>query len=92
MIDEELQKQLRDRLSRIQGQIGGVARMIEEQRYCVDVLTQTRAISAALRNVENMVLENHLNTCVADAMRVGSDDESQAKTSEIMDIISKFRR
>lgn len=80
------------RLKRIEGQIAGVRRMIDDDRYCVDILTQTRAVAAALRGVEDFVMENHLNTCVSDAMR--SDDEGlrREKVDEVMSVISKFRK
>lgn len=65
----QTEKLPRDRLSRVQGQIGAVMKMIEEDRYCVDILNQTSATMSAIRNVENIDLENHLNTCVGDAMK-----------------------
>ena len=66
--------------------------MVEEDRYCVDILTQTASVIAALRGVEDLVMEQHLLTCVADAMR--SDDETgkQEKIAEVMDVISRFRK
>ena len=92
MLDERQKKLVRDRLSRVQGQIGGVMKMVEADRYCVDVLNQTSAIVSAIRNVENIVLENHLNTCVADAMRSNDPDEQNEKTTEVMNIIGTYRR
>jgi DNA-binding FrmR family transcriptional regulator len=92
MLDERQQKLVRDRLSRVQGQIGGVMKMVEADRYCVDILNQTSAIVSAIRNVENIVLENHLNTCVADAMRSDDPDEQSQKTAEVMNIIGTYRR
>jgi len=92
MLDEKRKKLVRDRLSRVQGQIGGVMKMVEGDRYCVDILNQTSAIVSAIRNVENIVLENHLNTCVADAMRSNDPDEQNEKTAEVMNIIGTYRR
>jgi DNA-binding FrmR family transcriptional regulator len=92
MLDEKRKKLVRDRLSRVQGQIGGVMKMVEADRYCVDILNQTSAILSAIRNVENIVLENHLNTCVADAMRSSDPDEQNEKTTEVMNIIGTYRR
>ena len=65
--------------------------MIADDRYCVDILNQTSAVVSALRRVEDAVMENHLNTCVADAMR--SDDAAlkQEKTREIIDVIGRIR-
>ncbi len=92
MLDEKKKKLVRDRLSRIQGQIGGVMKMVEADRYCVDILNQTSAVVSAMRNVENIVLENHLNTCVADAMRSNDPVEQNEKTAEIMSILRTYRR
>jgi DNA-binding FrmR family transcriptional regulator len=80
------------RLRRIEGQIAGVRKMISEDRYCVDILTQTSAITAALRGVEDLVMQNHLNTCVADAMKSDNPDEQQEKVDEVMNLITKFRK
>jgi len=80
------------RLKRIEGQIRGIQKMVEEDRYCIDILTQLTSVAAALKGVEDMVMEQHLGTCVAEAMRSGSEQEKQTKIDEIMDILSKFRR
>jgi DNA-binding FrmR family transcriptional regulator len=88
----EKKQKLKNRLTRIQGQITGIGRMIEEDRYCVDILTQTRAITAALRAVEDQVMENHLNTCVTDAIRGSDDGERQDKIQEVLEVMKKFRK
>lgn len=72
--DTELVKNLKTRLNRVSGQINGVSKMIEENRYCVDVLTQISAIESALREIGFIVLEDHLKTCVASDIKV--DDYS----------------
>ena len=72
--DEELVKNLKTRLNRVSGQINGVSKMIEENRYCVDVLTQISAIESALREIGFIVLEDHLKTCVSSDIK--SDDFS----------------
>ena len=79
------------RLRRIEGQIRGIQKMIEDDRYCVDILTQTSAVAAALRGVEEIVLENHLNTCVADAMKSVDAENKAEKVDEVMNVIRKFR-
>ena len=79
------------RLRRIEGQIRGIQKMVEDDRYCVDILTQTSAASAALRGVEEIVLENHLNTCVADAMKSVDAENKTEKVDEVMSVIRKFR-
>ncbi|MFP4432473.1 MAG: metal-sensitive transcriptional regulator [Spirochaetaceae bacterium] len=92
MLNEKQKEQVANRLRRIEGQVGGIARMIEEDRYCVDILNQTAAVVSALRKVESIVMENHLNTCVAEAMRSGDPEQQRQKTAEVMDIIGKYRR
>ena len=72
--DEELVKNLRTRLNRVSGQINGVSKMIEENRYCADVLTQISAIESALREIGFIVLEDHLKTCVSSDIK--ADDFS----------------
>jgi DNA-binding FrmR family transcriptional regulator len=81
-----------DRLSRIQGQVGGIARMIEDDRYCIDILTQIQAIKAALRKVEDELLKSHSNHCVADAIKSGDVKDARAKFAELVDLFSKTAR
>ncbi len=92
MMKEEQREKVRNRLRRIEGQIAGIGRMIDDDRYCVDILNQTSAVIAAIRNVENIVMENHLNTCVVDAIRSGDPEEQRLKTTEIMDVLGKYRK
>ncbi len=66
--------------------------MVQEDRYCVDVLLQLSAVISALKKVEDLVMENHLNTCVMDAMKSEDEQESQKKIEELMDMMGKFRR
>ena len=80
------------RLSRIQGQVGGIARMIEDDRYCIDVLTQIQAIKAALRKVEEELLKSHSNHCVADAIKSGDVRQARTKFAELVDLFSKTAR
>lgn len=63
-----------NRLSRIEGQVRGVRRMVEEDAYCVDILTQVSAITAALNSFNRVLLANHIKTCVADNIRAGNDE------------------
>lgn len=80
------------RLSRIQGQVGGLARMIEEGRYCIDILTQVQAVKAALRKVEEELLKSHSNHCVAAAIKSGDAKEARAKFEELVELFSKTAR
>ncbi|MFW5975903.1 MAG: metal-sensitive transcriptional regulator, partial [Alkalispirochaetaceae bacterium] len=67
MMGEAEKTKVAHRLRRIQGQIGGIEKMIAEDRYCIDILTQISAVVSALRGVEDLVMQNHLQTCVTDA-------------------------
>ncbi|NBF41804.1 MAG: metal-sensing transcriptional repressor [Spirochaetes bacterium] len=92
MMDETQKEKVAARLRRIEGQIGGIRKMIEDDRYCIDILTQTSAVVSALRGVEDLVMQNHLNTCVVDAIKSDDESEKQQKLDEVMDVIGKFRR
>lgn len=92
MLDERNKKQVLNRLKRIEGQVSGIARMVEDDRYCVDVMTQVSAVVSALRGVEDMVMRNHLNTCVTDAIQGDDVQEKQSKITELMEVIGKFRK
>ncbi len=80
------------RLSRIQGQVGGLARMIEEDRYCIDILTQVQAVKAALRKVEEELLKSHSSHCVADAIKSGDAKQARAKFEELVELFGKTAR
>jgi DNA-binding FrmR family transcriptional regulator len=80
---------LAKRLNRIEGQVRGIARMVEEDRYCVDVLTQISAVQAALDALALQMLEAHLKGCVQAAVRSGEGDDA---IGEAMDVIRKFAR
>ena len=78
------------RLRRIEGQIAGIARMVEEKRYCVDLLTQLRAARTAIKRVEEQILREHVEHCVVNAVRVGKRTEQQQKIDELLDVIARF--
>lgn len=78
-----------DRLARLEGQVRGVARMVEEDRYCVDILAQTAAVKSALLAVERQILENHANHCIEAAIATGSPDEQRQKFSELIALLQK---
>jgi DNA-binding FrmR family transcriptional regulator len=77
------------RLSRIEGQVRGIARMVEEERYCVDILTQIRAVRAALRKVEDEILNDHIAHCVEGAIASGDTADQRAKLKELMDLLGQ---
>ena len=80
------------RLKRIEGQVRGIARMIEDDRYCIDVLTQVQAVKAALARVEDAVLKDHAATCVESAIASGDVDDQRAKLAELVELFSKVKR
>ena len=80
------------RLSRIEGQVRGLARMVEEDRYCIDVITQISAVRAALRRVEEEVLRDHVGHCVEHAIRSGDADEQRRKVAELMQVLERSAR
>ncbi len=79
------------RLSRIEGQVRGLARMVEDDRYCIDIVTQIAAVQAALRKVEEEVLRNHISHCVEHAIASGDADEQRAKIAELMQVLQRAR-
>jgi DNA-binding FrmR family transcriptional regulator len=80
------------RLSRIEGQVRGLARMVEEDRYCIDIVTQIAAVRAALRRAEEELLKEHVAHCVEAAIRSGDTDQQRAKVAELMDVIARAQR
>jgi len=80
------------RLKRIEGQVGGLSRMVEADRYCVDVLTQIAAVRAALAKVEAQILQDHLEHCVADAFASGTIPDQRRKVDELVETIGRLRR
>ena len=79
------------RLRRIEGQARGLQRMVEEEKYCIDILTQVSAMTKALQAVSIGLLEEHMNHCVVDAARAG-DDEAREKVTEAVDAIARLVR
>jgi DNA helicase-2/ATP-dependent DNA helicase PcrA len=80
------------RLGRIEGQVRGLGRMVEEDRYCIDVVTQISAVRAALRKVEEEILRDHVAHCVEHAIASGDKDEQRSKIAELMDVIARADR
>jgi DNA-binding FrmR family transcriptional regulator len=82
-MESEVRKDIAARLRSITGHVRAVERMVDEDRYCVDVMRQTMAIEKALARVDALLLEGHLRTCVADAFREGRSDETVKELAEI---------
>lgn len=89
-MNEEQRKKVTTRLRRIEGQVAGIRRMVEEQAYCVDILTQIAAAQAALGQAGNVVLAQHIESCVADAFESGDETERRKKIAELMDIFARY--
>ena len=80
------------RLSRIEGQVRGLSRMVEEDRYCIDIVTQIAAVRAALRRVEEEVLSEHVAHCVEHAIASGDKAEQRRKIAELMEVVRRAER
>jgi CsoR family transcriptional regulator, copper-sensing transcriptional repressor len=80
------------RLKRIEGQVRGLQRMVEEGRYCPDILTQIASVHAALRGVSKLLMRNHLQHCVTDALRSGDPGAAERTYEEVMDLMYRHVR
>jgi DNA-binding FrmR family transcriptional regulator len=84
--------QLLKRLARIEGQVRGIVRMIEEDRYCIDILTQLGAVDTALEAVAIKVLEEHVRHCVAGALASGDEQQATEKSAELLEAVQRFAK
>jgi CsoR family transcriptional regulator, copper-sensing transcriptional repressor len=91
-VDEVIKPAVITRLKRIEGQVGGLIRMVDEDRYCVDVLTQINAVRAALHKVEEQILRDHVSHCVARAFQAGDVGEQTRKVEELITTIGRMTR
>jgi DNA-binding FrmR family transcriptional regulator len=80
------------RLHRIEGQVRGIERMVEDDRYCIDVLTQIAAVTTALESLAFRILDDHVNHCVAGALASGDEVEAAEKTTELLQAVHRFAR
>ena len=85
-------ERLLNRLGRVDGQIRGISRMIEEDRYCIDVLTQLQAVRAALAGIEREMLKDHLHHCVEGAIVSGDAGEQRRKARELIELLGRSSR
>ncbi len=81
-----------NRLKRIEGQVRGIAKMVEEDRYCMDILHQMQAVKSALAKVESQILKDHAACCVSEAIATGDPEEQREKFDELVDLFEKMRR
>ena len=86
-MQEATKTSCRKRLVRIEGQVRGLARMVDEDRYCIDIVTQLSAVRAALRRVEQEILRDHVGHCVKHAMRSDDLEDQDRKVQELMDVL-----
>ena len=91
-MERENKPRLLNRLNRIEGQVRGIARMVEEDRYCIDVLTQLQAVRAALAKVETEMLRDHLGHCIEGAIVSGDKNQQREKASELIQLLERTAR
>jgi len=90
MLDDATKKKVVARLRRVEGQVAGIRRMVENDAYCVDVLLQLSAAQGALGQAGKVVLSNHIETCVADAFETGDAAERSEKIEELVDVFARY--
>ena len=90
MMDDETKVKALGRLRRIEGQVQGIQRMVEEEKYCVDILLQLTAVEGAVEQVQRLLLGRHIESCFADAIRSGSTRDRQKKVEELLEVFSRF--
>ncbi|HEX9105951.1 MAG TPA: metal-sensitive transcriptional regulator, partial [Longimicrobiales bacterium] len=91
-VDPALREGALQRLKRIEGQVRGLQRMVEEERYCADILMQIASVHEALRGVGKLLMRNHLEHCVTDALRSGDRLEAERAYGEVLDLMYKHAR
>jgi DNA-binding FrmR family transcriptional regulator len=91
-VDPEIKQNIGTRLRRIEGQVRGLQKMVEDERYCADVLMQISSVQEALRGVGRTLLHNHLRHCATEAIRSGDPDQAEQMYQEIVDLFYKSAR
>lgn len=90
--DDDQKAKLKKRLARVEGQVRGLQRMLDEDRYCIDIVTQISAVRAALLKVEQEVLKDHVAHCVEHAILSGDAEDQRQKVAELLEILSRPQR
>jgi CsoR family transcriptional regulator, copper-sensing transcriptional repressor len=90
MLNDEVKSKARGRLRRIEGQVQGLQRMVDNDAYCVDILLQISAVQGALEQVQKLLFGRHVETCVTDALRSGSKSDRQQKIEELLEVFARF--
>lgn len=89
---KEIKASCQKRLNRIEGQVRGLAKMVEGDRYCIDIVTQISAVRSALRRVEEEILKDHVAHCVEHAIKSGDKADQRRKIAELMDVVGRVDR
>ncbi|MFL6792296.1 MAG: metal-sensitive transcriptional regulator [Bradyrhizobium sp.] len=89
---KDIKASVQKRFQRIEGQVRGLSRMVEEDRYCIDIVTQISAVRAALRRAEEEILRDHVAHCVEHAIASGNKTDQRNKITELMDVIGRVER
>jgi DNA-binding FrmR family transcriptional regulator len=89
---QDIKSSCRKRLNRIEGQVRGLTRMVDDDRYCIDIVTQIAAVRAALRRVEEEILRDHVAHCVEHAIASGNRADQRRKIAELMDVVGRADR
>lgn len=89
MVNEETKKDASDRLKRVEGQVRGIAKMVENEKYCIDIINQITAAEKALNGVSKIIMKRHVESCVTEAIRKG---QGQEKINELIETLYKYGR
>jgi DNA-binding FrmR family transcriptional regulator len=89
MMDAETKRQALARIRRIVGQVQGIQRMVEDEKYCVDILPQISAVQGALEQVSKILMTRHIESCVVDSLKAGSERERARKIEELIEVFSR---
>jgi DNA-binding FrmR family transcriptional regulator len=90
MIDPDTKQRALSRLRRIEGQVQGVQRMVDEEKYCVDIMLQISAVQGALEQVSKILMARHIETCVMDSVKAGTERERAKKIQELIEVFSRY--
>jgi DNA-binding FrmR family transcriptional regulator len=88
-MEENTKQDCLKRLSRIEGQVRGISSMVGNGRYCIDIINQIAAIQSALRKVEEVILQNHVNSCIEKAIASGNEEDQRTKIAELISVLRR---
>ena len=88
----DIKNSCQKRLERIEGQVRGLSKMVDDDRYCIDIVTQLSAVRAALRRVEEEILRDHVAHCVEHAITAGNKNDQRKKIAELMEVVGRSQR